>query len=264
MSEAWIPFLWVMLAFIILVLMQRWIHTHLHGLSLLLTGKPERAVILYAVVLLPGVLLHEISHWLMANLLGVRTGALSLVPRRRADGSVQLGYVEYYKGRTLDPLRESAIGAAPLLTGTAVILLIALRIFSVTSLGTAVRSGDLDTLYLALSELFQTNYILLWVYLLFAIGNGMLPSASDRKAWPAFLLVIGIVALVLYLLDLQDAVFSGLSQPVTTAAGYLSIAFSVAIGVNLVFMLLLSLLESAVSRLKGVAVVYGTADSPSK
>ena len=37
------PFLWVAIALIVLVLLQRWIHTHLHGLSLLLTGKPDTA-----------------------------------------------------------------------------------------------------------------------------------------------------------------------------------------------------------------------------
>ncbi|MFO7682523.1 MAG: hypothetical protein R6X34_20995, partial [Chloroflexota bacterium] len=98
MSLDLMPFIWVTLAFIVLLFLQRWIHTHLHGLSLLITGKPEYAVILYALVLFPGVLLHELSHWLAASLLGVRTGRFSLLPRRQPDGSIQLGYVEYYKG----------------------------------------------------------------------------------------------------------------------------------------------------------------------
>ena len=121
MNDPWMPFLAAAVALLILVFLQRWIHTHLHGVSLLLTGRPEWAVIVYAVVLFPGVFLHEASHWLAATLTGVRTGGVSLMPRHQPDGTLQLGYVEYYKGRTLGPFRESLIGAAPLIAGTAVI-----------------------------------------------------------------------------------------------------------------------------------------------
>ncbi|KAA3664827.1 MAG: hypothetical protein DWQ04_03735, partial [Chloroflexi bacterium] len=62
------PFIWVALAIPVLIFLQRWIHMHLHGIALMLTGKSERAVILYALVLLPGVFLHELSHWLSATL----------------------------------------------------------------------------------------------------------------------------------------------------------------------------------------------------
>ena len=94
MSQNWMPLLWVLVSIPVLLLLQRWIHAHLHGLSLLLTGKPERAVYIYALVLFPGVLLHELSHWLAATLLGVRAGRFSVMPRHRPDGTIQLGYVE--------------------------------------------------------------------------------------------------------------------------------------------------------------------------
>ncbi len=67
MSTALMPFIWVIIAFVALLLMQRWIHTHLHGVSMLITRRAEWAVILYSLVLLPGVFLHEISHWLTAT-----------------------------------------------------------------------------------------------------------------------------------------------------------------------------------------------------
>ncbi|MDX1523056.1 MAG: hypothetical protein R3264_15630, partial [Anaerolineae bacterium] len=101
------PFIWVAIALPLLLLLQRWIQTHLSGLALLLVGRPERAIIIYAILLFPGVLLHEISHWLAAKLLGVHTGSFSILPRLQRDGTVQLGYVEYYQGRTLGPIRES-------------------------------------------------------------------------------------------------------------------------------------------------------------
>ena len=260
-NEAMMPFLWVAIALIILVLLQRWIHTHLHGLSLLLTGRPDRAVYLYAIILFPGVLLHELSHWITATLLGVRTGSFSVVPQRRPDGSIQLGYVEYYKSKTLDPIRESLIGGAPMIVGTIVILLISLHIFDVTNLAAAVQSGQVEAVSFALSEFFDTPFVLIWVYLIFAISNGMLPSASDRRAWPAFILAMTILAGVVYLLGIQREVASGLAGPAATIFGYLGIAFSVAIGTDILVMLVLALLEALVSRLKGVNVVYGPGDS---
>ena len=257
MNESLMPFIWVSIALPILLLLQRWIQTHLHGLSLLLTGKPERAVYLYAIILFPGVLIHELSHWVAATLLGVRTGSLSLLPRQGADGNLQLGYVEYYRSKTLDPVRESLIGGAPMIVGTIVILIIGFKVFDVTGLATAVQSGELDTISLALANLFQTKYILLWIYLIFAISNAMMPSKSDRRAWPAFIVTMIILAGLVYLLGAQQEVAGGLIGPVLLLFSYLGIAFSVAIGVDLFFMLILASLEAVVGRLKGVSVVYG-------
>ena len=256
MTQALTPLFWAIMALVGLLLLQRWIHTHLHGLSLLLTGHPDRAVIVYALVLLPGVFLHEASHWLAATFLGVRTGSFSLIPRRQADGSVQLGYVEYYRGRTLDPVRESIIGGAPLIAGTAVILLIGLRIFNVTELATAVQSGQAESLSIALTQLYQTPDFLVWLYLIFAIANGMMPSKSDRRAWPAFIITMIVLAGIVYLLGLSDRVMAGLAHPVSLMFGYLGLAFSLAISVDLFFMGVIALLEMIVSRVKGISVVY--------
>lgn len=250
------PFIWVTLSFVILLFLQRWIHTHLHGLSLLVTGKPDFALILYAIVLLPGVVLHELSHWLAASLLGVQTGKLSLLPKRHADGSVQLGYVEYYKGRTLGPIRESIIGGAPLITGTLIILFIGFRVFNVPAFSAALQTGDVDQLAGAVSELFQTNDFFVWLYLLFAISNAMMPSASDRRSWPAFLLTMVVLAVITILLGLTDVLVANFAQPVTAVFSYLGIALSMSIGVDLVFMAIIALLEGIVSRIKGVSVRY--------
>lgn len=261
MSSALMPFVWVAFAMIILLIMQRWIHTHLHGLSLLLMGKPERAVILYAIILLPGVFLHELSHWLAATFLGVRTGGFSLIPKMQADGTVQLGYVEYFKGRTLGPIRESIIGGAPLIMGTTVILLIGFRVFSITELTGAFQSGQFEALVTALEQVHQTPDFLLWLYLLFAIANGMMPSRSDRRAWPAFLLTMIALGVILSLLGWAGLILDSLAGPTTTVFGYLGLALSMAIGVNLLFIALIAGFEGMASRAKGVSVVYGPSDS---
>ncbi len=257
MGSALMPILWVAVALFVLLILQRWIHAHLHGVSLLLTGRPEWAVVVYAIVLFPGVLLHELSHWLTATLLGVRTGSMSLTPRRQPDGSLQLGYVEYYKGKNVGAIRESLIGAAPLIAGTAAILLISLRIFSVTDLSLAVQTGDVDILAAAMADFLETPFILLWIYLIFAISNAMLPSKSDRVAWPAFLLIMLGVALFLYLIGLQERFLASVAQPVAVMFGYLGTAFSVAIAVDILFVVAIMIIESILSRVRGMSVSYG-------
>lgn len=256
------PVWWVIFAIPILVLLQRWLHRHIHGLAYLLTGKRNWAILLYAIVLFPGVVLHELSHWIVANLLGVRTGSFSVLPKTKADGSIQLGYVEYYKSSKVGPIRESLIGSAPLITGTAAILLIAFQVFDVTNLALAAETGDIESLSKAITTLFSTNDFLIWLYLMFAISNAMMPSASDRKAWPAFALIMVIVALVLYIVGLQDVMIAGLAGPVATVFGYLGLAFSLTIGVDLFVIMAVYIFEWMISRLKGVEVVYGGSEYP--
>lgn len=256
------PFFWVLITLPIVLILQRWIHRHLHGLALLLTGQQARAVIIYAIILLPGVFLHEASHWLAATLLGVRTGSFSIIPQQQADGSIQLGYVEYYKTKSLDPVRESIIGGAPLITGTAVILLIGYRVFNINELAALAQSGQVASLTELIETLFNTPDFFLWLYLLFAIANGMMPSRSDRRAWPAFAVALFIFSIIIYFLGVADKITDGLVGPVMLAFSYLGLAFSLAIGVDLFFMAVMALLEGGIGRLKGVSVVYNPSDTP--
>ncbi len=261
MANAVLPLVWVISTFLLLLLMQRWIHRHLHGVSMLLTRRADWAVVIYSLILLPGVFLHELSHWVVATLLGVRTGSFSIIPRRQPDGSIVLGYVEYYKERSLGPVRESLVGGAPLIVGTAVILLIGYKIFAVTDLTVAIQSGDIAQLTQAMQQTLAANDVFVWLYLLFAISNAMMPSPADRRAWPGFLLTVGVVVLALYLLGLTDVILSELTAPVTTATGYLGTAFTLSIAVDLFFMLFIALAEWVIGRVLGVSVVYGANSS---
>lgn len=254
------PFVWVAITLPVLLMLQRWIHRHLHGISYLITGNKHWAVLAYALILFPGVLLHEVSHYLAATLLGIRTGTLSLLPQIKKDGSIQLGYVEYYKDKQIGPIRESLVGGAPLIAGTAAIVLISLYVFRLTEAAAAVQQGSIDSLTIALGQLVSTNDFFLWLYLLFAVSNAMMPSSSDRRAWPAFLTILAVVGFVLYLFGLQQYLMQGLAGPVAVVFGYLGLAFSITIAVDLFVMGFLYVVESLIGRLKGVELVYNERD----
>jgi hypothetical protein len=71
----------------------------------------RRWVLLYAVLALPGTFLHEVSHWLVAALLGGQPSSLSIVPARTPRGW-RLGSVGIRRVRWFNAL---PIGCAPLL-----------------------------------------------------------------------------------------------------------------------------------------------------
>ncbi len=91
---SWTPLLCLAASLGLLLLVERWIHQHLQGVAYLMTGDRKRAVILYAVPLFPGVILHEVSHALAAMALRVRIGRISVRPKVTGN-RVRLGFVPF-------------------------------------------------------------------------------------------------------------------------------------------------------------------------
>src|SRR5574340_470880 len=110
------------IVFILTILLQRWLQRHIQGLTLALTGDPGCAVRLLFYLLLPGIFLHEASHYVTARLLFVRTGGINVGIGPAGRKSVSLGSVTIQRS---DPVRTSLIGVAPFVVGIGAIWLIA-------------------------------------------------------------------------------------------------------------------------------------------
>ena len=95
---------------------------------------------LFSLLFFPGVLLHELSHFLMARLLGVRTGRFSLLPSLMPDGKLRLGYVETDE---TDLLRDALIGTAPLITGGAAVAYLGISRLGLVPLAAFIEPGQL-------------------------------------------------------------------------------------------------------------------------
>lgn len=244
---------WLLLALAPLVFVERWIHRHLQGLWLLLLRDVDLALVLYSVLMLPGVLLHEGSHWVVATLLGVRTGRFSIIPARMPDGALRLGYVET---EPVDFVREAVIGAAPLLFGAAAIVTVGYSRLGVGPVGAALAQGDLLGMARALRAMVDLPDFWLWLYLIFTISNAMLPSASDRRGWWRLLAVLGVVIAGLFYLGFGSVVIETLAGPLDTATRALAAAFAITVGLDLCLMPVLWLLERLISRLTGFKVEY--------
>ncbi len=248
-----IPWFVAALAIWPLVQVERWIHRHVQGLGLLLTNNPQAAVLIYYMALLPGVVLHEVSQWVLARLLRVRVKQFRLWPQEQRGGVIRLGLVEIEKGT--DDLRATLIGMVPLVSGVGAIVLIGSH-FNLQALLDALPTGDLPTIGAALDAFFSTPDFWLWVYLVFAIANAMLPEEHDRINWWLFVGAAGAITAVLLVLDLSILLQAWLEGPLAQVARWLSLALVAALAIDLFMMALIALAEAIFSRLLGRELEY--------
>ncbi len=253
MLDDWLPLLALIVTLPPLYLMQRWINRHLQGLGLLLTGDSDSAVMVYFVALLPGIALHELSHWLVAVLLRVPVGKLSLWPKKKRRGQVRLGSVSV---GAADAVRASLIGVAPLAVGSLVILLVGQLALGVGELGRVLLYGAWGDLWRQLVAYWRVPDFALWLYLIFAVANAMLPSESDRAAWPMMGLYVAGVAGVLVLVGGLPSVMAGVRATFLAAAGYLAYALGLAAAVSAIFVAAIALTEEVAGRALGRRVEY--------
>jgi hypothetical protein len=204
-------------------------------------------------VLLPGIILHEISHWLFAKLLGVRTGKIEIWPSQKSRGRIRLGSVRI--GQT-DHLRASLIGLAPFITGCLVIFLIGDQILGVSHLIDPLLKGNFDSLPNNLSGYTYASDFWLWLYVIFSISNTMFPSETDRGAWWPVLAILGGLAFLAYALGLVKDIPQDVNNVVLDLIRYLAYAFTLTVLVNLAFMIVIAILEKLVSTLKGTRIQY--------
>lgn len=137
------------------------------------------SVRLLAILFLPGVILHEFSHALMAMLLFVPVGKMEFMPQIEEE-RVKLGSVQI--GKT-DPVRRMLIGLAPVLAG--LLVLFALLFFFLPK--QFVFSRDVVT------------QCLLLFYGVFVIGNTMFSSRRDLEGSVNFIAALLIVGIVLFI-----------------------------------------------------------------
>lgn len=241
-----------LIAFGAVLALERLAHRRLQEVFLLATGHVEAATALYSLVLLPGVALHEVSHAAMATLLGVRVRRLSLRPERQRSGIVRLGYVEVLRS---DVLRTSLIGAAPLFTGLAALLLIGALVFDLGAMQSALADGSAQGILDRLLALPQATDSWLWIYMVFAIANSMMPSASDTQAWPPVIGFMAIFSAALLLIGGADLVAS-IALFAQDAARWLTAVFALTAFIDLAAIVALALLARAISLFTGRRVEF--------
>ena len=275
-AEDWVAAVgWLYAAFLAVWLLRNWLNRHLGRLCMIIMRDPQRGANLYYYLQAPGTIWHELSHYLMAKILFVRTGNVRLFQfrptayrdeRGRPTGRVVLGYVETYR---TDPIRQSLIGVAPLLSGLAVLAFLAVQLgfgagfsdaASVRYVGltrqvalpydySALMNERLKELPDLILASLRTPLNWLLMYCVFTFGNNMFPSKPDRRGWLiGFFIPLSIVLLIVLTghgptldNDSQRAWLQGFAN--------LTWLFVFAAIINLVLALLTGLLEWALGGL---------------
>jgi len=238
--------IWLVASLVFFLVVQRWLHQEIQILFYLLTRRINLALTLFALLFLPGVLLHETSHFLVARLLGVRTRRFSLIPQVTVDARLRLGYVETAQ---VDVLRDTLIGAAPLLIGGAVVAYLGIYQLGIAPLFALASQGNWDQLWAALGALPDHPDFWLWFYLTFTISSMMMPSPSDRQAWLPVILVVVFLAGLALLAGAGTWMIENMAPGLEQVVGSIATVFGISLVLHLALGVPVGILRLVLSKL---------------
>jgi len=219
-----IPVILLVCLFVILFITSRLIIKSVYQLFLLVTHSRHGSVQLLAWLFLPGTLLHELAHIIVAELLQVKTGRLNLLPQIENEEEVKLGTVSMAES---DPFRRTLIGLAPTITG-----IIALAI---------------SAHFLNFGLPFQwLNWLLFW--LIFVIANTMFSSAKDLETAAVPAIVVFLVVSSLWLAKVSLPLPPSFLSFIQDLVAKLNLALTITTGLNLLVWLLIQGLVKVIRK----------------
>ena len=242
---------WFVFMLMPLIWLQRLLHREIQAVFLILTRDARLTIGIFQIIFLPGVFLHEGSHFLMAKILRVRTGRFSVIPRALPDGRLQLGFVETAKS---DILRDSLIGAAPLIFGTLFVAFAAVNRLDMDVLWATLRNGQFNLFWMGVGILPRTQDFWLWFYLVFTVSSTMTPSESDRHAWLELLLSAGVLFAITLLIGAGPWMLANIAPLLSNFLSSVAVIFGLSTMVHILFFLPIALVRKLLVRLTGVDV----------
>lgn len=231
-----------------MLFLQRRLHLEIQAVLVLLFGRLEVALVIFSLLFLPGVVLHEISHLIAAWLLRVKTLRISLIPHPMPDGRLRMGYVE--TGST-DIFRDSLIGAAPLIAGGAFIAYTSFVRFNLAEYWFRVINGTPGLWLTSIQEIVSRPDFWLWFYLLFVVSSTMFPSHSDRRAWLPLLLIFGLIIAFLLIVGAGEWLRARLTLTILKVLNLQTSLLSISLLIHLLLLLPVYILHRLIIALKG-------------
>ncbi len=189
------------------------------------------AVTIMTIVLFPGTVLHELSHLFTAEILGVHTGKLTLVPESIEQDDIQSGSVAIAH---TDPFRRTAIGVAPFTNG----------IIALTALSWWFTQA-LAGMWLILNIQVTLGILL---YLVFTITNTMFTSKEDMAGVLPVFLTIALLVATGYIAGLRIVFPASVMQGVLSVLFALCQNLGVILGINLLGLLFFSLVLMLIKK----------------
>jgi hypothetical protein len=242
---------WFIFMLVPLIVFQRLLHREIQAVFLILTRDPRVTMGIFSILFLPGVFLHELSHFVVAKILLVRTGKFSIFPKSLPDGRLQLGYVETARS---DAVRDSLIGAAPLIVGTLFVAYVAIYHLQMRVLWDSFRNGQFDLFWLGIRALPRVQDFYLWFYLVFAVSSTMMPSESDRHAWLELVISIGVLVLIALVVGAGPWMLANIAPRVSNFLSSVAVIFGLSAFMHILLILPTALTHKLLARATGVDV----------
>lgn len=211
----------------LLLLLQRQLHREIQIILFTITRRNDVSLALFSLLFFPGVLLHETSHFFMAKILRVPAVDFSIVPQTLSDGRLQLGYVVT---NSTDIVRDTFIGLAPLLSGSLMIVYVAVVHLKIPEIFENLKNFGISEFPNALKSLISQPDFWLWLYLLLVISSTMFPSSSDRKSW----LPIGLFLLFVFVILYITGHYKWIVENIGVLLNEFLLVFSFIIGVSVI------------------------------
>jgi hypothetical protein len=180
-------------ALIPFLVMRRLLYVELLRLLYGFTRNLLTAHKIHFLLVFPGVLLHELSHFLAFRLMGVPC-RLHLGVKMQ-DNTAVYGSVEFYES-DVSALKHFISGITPLVTGLVAISLLSIYLIGLPSIS-SLAVGEAEIQLAAIWQSAQTFWFWLSLYLIYAISSEMVPSPSDRRYW----IHLGVILVVLLIVS---------------------------------------------------------------
>ncbi len=204
--------------------------SHLMGISGFGGSESVMGRMVFYLLVFPGVLLHEGTHYLACLLTGTKVSRFApFSPGRSNDGRLVLGYVRHER-------RAFPVGA---IIGLAPILLNPLGLLFVTALLTPLTLQEVahPSVEVVVKEIFASGFLTAtpllattWVYLSLSFALGSVPSREDLSSLP-MLLIFGCGILLIGLLgtDSESVLSSAIHALSAIAASLYALPATVAV-----------------------------------
>lgn len=251
MSEYLAGLGWFLFLLVGLIILQRQLHFEIQAVLLLLTRRSDLTIALFSILFLPGVVIHETSHFLMAKLFGVKTGRISFIPQPLSNGRLQMGFVET---APTDLVRDVLIGGAPMLVGGAVAAYIGLFQLGLVSYWNELLTGKLGNLLTDLPQLYSQRDFWLWFYLIFVVSSTMFPSDSDRRAWLPIAIIAGIMLGLVLVAGAGPWMLVHLAPLTNKLLRVFTVIFGISLTIHLVLWFPFYIVRTLLNRITGLKV----------
>lgn len=228
------------------------INTSIYQIVFILTRSKKLSLGVLIIILLPGTLIHELSHFLIATLLFVPSGELTIFPKME-EGRIKAGSIKH---NSTDPLRRSVIGIAPMIIGLSLIYVVGNLFLSQIINSPASPAGG----QLSITNLFfilNSKFFILFstFYLLFVTSITMFSSKKDLEIAWVFIPLVLLLIFILYLNGLRFRFPNNLLNIFTSFFHNLDIYLFITFLLDLIIFLLLKGMVLSLQKMLKVKLV---------